>query len=132
MSKKTPIQVGDRVELLPGGMWGTCASPPLQDGRIYTVEKLTDCVNCTVLKLQGEGSWVLDCEVRRVRKAKKMKLIDKIRAVDAEAADWLQASSKEIPHYDPTAEHLIEAFIWAETPQGHDYWDRIAHRLGWV
>ena len=49
--------VDDQVVLLEGGAEGTCATPRLVEGRIYTIE--IDDESPSPYQLQGPGSWVM-------------------------------------------------------------------------
>ena len=58
-------------------------------------------------------------------------LIEKIRVIDPEAADWLvsQAYGSTLNGYDMDADDVIGAFVWKDTPQGWDFWAKINTRV---
>jgi hypothetical protein len=57
--------VGDRVILLKGGAEETCATPPLVEGQIYTIEE-DDKGSWASYRLQGPYSWVCETDVALV------------------------------------------------------------------
>jgi len=56
-------------------------------------------------------------------------LIRRVREVDASAADYLEAN-KYNPAHLPASDRLHGLFIWAASPQGTEYWGRLAQQLG--
>lgn len=60
-------------------------------------------------------------------KRKKMLII--LREIDAKAADYVEKKAKELKHYNSQGDNLGELFIWEETPQGHDYWSKLAMKV---
>jgi len=59
-------------------------------------------------------------------------LLRRLRKIDPEAADWLRDEApklgKEINYTDGWRLGMI--MIWHSTPQGHDYWAKLARLLG--
>ena len=58
-----------------------------------------------------------------------IELIDRVRKIDGEAADYLETEAKELRDFKES-DQLTECFYWDESEQGFDYWDEIADKLG--
>lgn len=67
--------------------------------------------------------------------------IKRVRAIDPEAADYMDGPARSAPRFFPwTTDMPVEeagwlcwAFPWSDTPQGRDYWGPIQDELhpGW-
>lgn len=55
-------------------------------------------------------------------------LIDEVRIIDQDAADYLANGAKDLPDFHPS-KYLDEAFAWEDTPQGGAYWARLLRLL---
>lgn len=65
--------------------------------------------------------------------AKKMNpahksLVAKVRKVNREAANWLRDEAPKMKSFSPT-NRLSLAFVWADSPQGHEYWSYIFEKI---
>jgi hypothetical protein len=56
-------------------------------------------------------------------------LIQKVRAIDEAAAQWLRTQAPKLPSFDSTAESLNTVMRWRETPQGWAFWANIWRQL---
>lgn len=54
-------------------------------------------------------------------------LIERVREIDWYAAKFLEDNCSK---FDEDSTHLIECFIWKNTPQGHSYWSELSKKLG--
>lgn len=65
--------------------------------------------------------------------AKKAALLARIRAVNPEAADWLESAECEsiagVIDLDWDTSSMLELMIWRNTPQGSDYWGYIYDQI---
>lgn len=59
-----------------------------------------------------------------------MNIIDKVREVNPEAADYLEETKNDNKDYSWDQDTLLGLMIWDETPQGHKYWQLISEKLG--
>ena len=58
-------------------------------------------------------------------------LVERVRAVNAEAAEWLESgAAEELLSSAVGQEELLSLFEWPDAPQGYNYWAAIAHALG--
>jgi hypothetical protein len=55
-------------------------------------------------------------------------LADRVRKVDADAADYLLEEAIKLPCFC-YSDILISCFNWSKTPQGHEYWFNINEEL---
>jgi hypothetical protein len=55
-------------------------------------------------------------------------LIERVRVLDAEAAEYLETKARSSDSHVLT-NMLSGSFIWDRTPQGHAYWDAIDEKL---
>lgn len=95
----------------------------------------------TVRIKPGYASWECNrcgkSQTQKLRVSKRIyphpELIAAVEAVDKKAAAWLRNgfNKKEAEHIR-LADHsttLNYAFVWDDTPQGHDYWHSIYKRI---
>lgn len=55
-------------------------------------------------------------------------LIERVRRIDRQAAEYLENEAPSLMWFLYDAK-LGRCFLWCETPQGHDYWERINELL---
>lgn len=58
-----------------------------------------------------------------------MNIIDKVREVNPEAADFLETQIDN-PSYNFNETRLHNIMTFKDTPQGFDYWDDICEQIG--
>lgn len=51
---------------------------------------------------------------------------DKTRNADG---DFVTTESYDAGHIDMAMDGIWRAFVWYETPEGHDYWAEVARKL---
>lgn len=56
-------------------------------------------------------------------------LCNAVEKIDRDAAEWLRNDAKDFSGFREH-DNLIHCFIWADSPQGHDYWENIHIKLG--
>ena len=67
---------------------------------------------------------------------KLKELIEAVRAIDENAAEYLEHEAPKLNSYGSGEGDVFNAFpldsimAWSETPQGHDYWRNIRNLLG--
>lgn len=65
------------------------------------------------MELNNEGNKLVD-------------VIDAVREIDSDAADYLENEAPKLDTwFSDNDDHLDFMFTWADTPQGHDYWENI-------
>lgn len=52
-------------------------------------------------------------------------LVEKVRAIDPAAAEYMLTGALDLPSFSGDAQRLDEAFIWSHSPHGHKYWQGI-------
>ena len=59
-------------------------------------------------------------------------LIKRVREIDPKAAEYLESEDKDKEGINWTegSSALSTIMLWAQTPQGHSYWEQIATQLG--
>ena len=65
--------------------------------------------------------------------AKKMNpahksLVAKVRKVNREAANWLRDEAPKMDSFYPSS-RLLYAFVWRDSPQGHEYWSDVFEKV---
>ena len=58
-----------------------------------------------------------------------LELIVKVAMHDIEAAVYMQTEMREIQDFEPDRS-LLAVVVWADTPQGHAYWENLAQKIG--
>lgn len=59
---------------------------------------------------------------------KFMQLVDEIRLVDVDAAKYLISDARKLPSFKESR-YLCAVMVWMETPQGFEYWRKIAAQI---
>ena len=57
-----------------------------------------------------------------------LKLVNKVKKVDKEAAKYLREEAPKLKDFG-LGKNLSWCFIWEDTPQGHKYWQRVEEAL---
>jgi len=57
-----------------------------------------------------------------------LELIERVRAIDQEAAEYLEGPCRELEDFCLGGE-LWEIITWNDTPQGHYYWSDLCDKL---
>ena len=103
----------------------------------FRTEVYGDCLEHTGLWLNcahlSGGEWAVVGRTEGNKQDMKTELIERVRAVNAEAAEWLESGEAEaLPGYSAKSDstRLLPLFNWGSTPQGHRYWASIARALG--
>jgi len=57
------------------------------------------------------------------------RIIEQVRQVDEVAAKWLEEEVQYEPSFAKNAKYLNGLFMWVTSPQGHDFWSKIADEI---
>lgn len=62
------------------------------------------------------------------REIEYVNLIERVRKIDPEAAEYLSGPAREVESFNPWGE-IDGLFLWKNTPQGPKYWRALMIRL---
>lgn len=71
-------------------------------------------------------------ETPKVLGPKYAALCDRVERLDPEAAKYMRSEALSLTRFDQCGrkdpENIDYAFVWDETPQGHEFWDDLNER----
>ncbi len=62
------------------------------------------------------------------REIEYVNLIERVREIDPEAAEYLSGPARELREFTPCRD-IVSLFLWSDTPQGPEYWNALSNRL---
>ena len=105
------------------------------DGRTYTQDAIDGNRDKTLLPEKYE--WLSDWIEYDPPKKWPTPLVERIAAIDMEAAQWivdhwddLLKEEYTLGSYDRMNDNLVDMFYWNNSPQEHNYWSKISDKLG--